>query len=596
MKLGNARDFATRIRQAMGREPADLVIKGVTILDVATGQLTPSDIAITDQTITGTLAEYDGRTLIDGKGLTAVPGFIDTHVHVESSMITPMEFDRCVLPRGTTTAICDPHEIANVLGEAALAYFQKCAENTLMDLMVQLSACVPASPLETSGATLGAASLKKFAEHPKTIGLAEFMDIGGVLAVNPETIEKLVAFQGEHIDGHLPGIRGYALNAMASCGIRNCHESTDLGQAEEKLRKGVQVFIREGTICKDLKSLVGLVTTRLSPFLGFCTDDRNPLEIAREGHVDHLVRTAIRLGADPRDAYRVASWSAAQGFGLHQNTSKWQARGLIAPGYKADIVLLSDLESCTIHSVLKNGRVVTTELFDRRPSIEPVGYNTVKNRPVTAADFVIQATANDLDRDQDVIGIIPGQLVTKHLGFRLPQNRDHELQRDFDDDVLKLAVVERHGKNGHIAVGFVKGFGFREGAIASSVGHDSHNISVVGATDEDMAVAVNRIRGNQGGYVVARNGKILGEIALPIAGVMSDRSFEDVSKELERLREAARQIGSSIEDPTMVLAFLSLCVIPALKLTDFGLVRFAPPQDEGPVLIDDQRDLRRHLA
>ena len=596
MKFGDAKDFTTRIRQAMGREPADLVIKAVTILDVVTGELTRSDIAITDRTITGTLAEYDGRTLIDGTGLTAVPGFIDTHVHVESSMITPMEFDRCVLPRGTTTAICDPHEIANVLGEPALAYFQKCAEDTLMDLMVQLSACVPASPLETSGAMLGAASLKKFAEHPKTIGLAEFMDIGGVLALNPRTIEKLVAFQGEHIDGHLPGIRGYALNAMAACGIRNCHESTDLAQAEEKLRKGVQVFIREGTICKDLKALVSLVTTRLSPFLGFCTDDRNPLEIAREGHIDHLVRTAIRLGADPRDVYRVASWSAAQGFGLHKNTPKWQARGLIAPGYKADIVLLSDLATCKIQSVLKNGRTVTPQLFDRRARIEPVGYNSVKNRPVTAADFVIKEGADSRDGDQDVIGIIPGQIVTKHLRLRLPQNRDGELQRDFENDVLKLAVVERHGKNGHIAVGFVRGFGFREGAIASSVGHDSHNISVVGATDEDMAAAVNRIRENQGGYVIALDRKILGEVALPIAGVMSDRSFEDVSKDLQRLREAARRIGSSMEDPTMVLAFLSLCVIPALKLTDFGLVRFAPPQDEGPVLIRDQRALHRHPA
>jgi adenine deaminase len=591
MQFGDSKDFANRIRQAMGRVPADVVIKGVTILDVVTGELAQSDIAITGETIVGTLAEYDGRTLIDGNGLTAVPGFIDAHVHVESSMITPMEFDRCVLPRGTTTAICDPHEIANVLGEPALEYFQKCAENTLIDLIVQLSACVPASPLETSGATLDATNLKKFAAHPKTIGLAEFMDIGGVLSLNPRTIEKLVTFQGEHIDGHLPGIRGYALNAMAACGIRNCHESTDLAQAEEKLRKGVQVFIREGTICKDLKALASLVKARLSPFLGFCTDDRNPLEIAREGHIDHMVRTAIRLGSDPRDVYRVASWSAAQGFGLHKNTPKWQARGLIAPGFKADIVLLSDLATCKIHSVLKNGRAVTPGLFERRARVEHVGLNSVRNRQVIAADFAIHATGTDRD-EQDVIGIVPGQIVTKHLRFRLLQGSDGELQRDFEQDILKLAVVERHGKNGHIAVGFVKGFGFREGAIASSVGHDSHNISAVGATDEDMAVAVNRIRNNQGGYVIARNGTILGEIALPIAGVISDRSFEEVASDLQKLREAARKIGSAIEDPTMILAFLSLCVVPALKLTDFGLVRFAPPQDEGPVLIHDQRGLR----
>ena len=592
MKFGDAKVLTNRIKQAMGREKADLAIKGVTVLDLVTGELTKSDIAITDQTITGTYAQYDGHDAIDGKGLTAVPGFIDTHVHVESSLITPMEFDRCVLPRGTTTAICDPHEISNVLGEPALAYFQKCSENTVMDLLIQLSSCVPATPLETSGATLSARSLKNFTSHSKTIGLAEFMDIGGVLGLNPSTLEKLVIFQDGHIDGHLPAIRGYALSAIAACGIRNCHESTDLEQAEEKLRKGIQVLIREGTICKDLGTLVSLVNTRLSPFLGFCTDDRNPLEIAREGHIDHLIRTAIRLGADPRDVYRVASWSAAQGFGLHKNAPKWQARGLIAPGYKADIVLLNDLQTCDIHSVVKNGQVVSPDLFDRRPRIDPIGYNSIKIRPIIADDFTIQAT--DDPSIEDVIGVIKNQLVTEHLRLRLPRNHNQELQRDIENDVLKMAVIERHGKTGNIAIGFVKGFGFRAGAISSSVGHDSHNITVVGATDGDMALAVNRIRENQGGYVVVRNGQILGEIALPVAGIMSDQSFEDVSRDLQNLRQASQKIGSSHEDPTTMLAFLSLSVIPALKLTDFGLVRFAPPEDEGPVLIHDQRALRSH--
>jgi adenine deaminase len=501
-----------------------------------------------------------------------------------------MEFDRCVLPRGTTTAICDPHEISNVLGEPALAYFQKCSENAVMDLLIQLSSCVPATSLETSGAALGAQSLKNFTNHSNTIGLAEFMDIGGVLGLNPSTLEKLVIFQDEHIDGHLPAIRGYALNAMAACGVRNCHESTDLEQAEEKLRKGIQVLIREGTISKDLKTLVSLVNTRLSPFLGFCTDDRNPLEIAREGHIDHLIRTAIQLGADPRDVYRVASWSAAQGFGLHKNTPKWQARGLIAPGYKADVVLLNDLRTCDIHSVVKNGQMVTPDLFDRRPRIDPIGYNSIKIRPMIADDFAIQATEDS--SIEDVIGVIKNQLVTEHLRLRLPRNHNQEMQRDLENDVLKMAVIERHGKTGNIAIGFVKGFGFREGAISSSVGHDSHNITVVGATDGDMALAVNRIRENQGGYVVVRNGQVLGQIALPVAGIMSDQSFEDVSRDLQDLRQASQKIGSSLEDPTTMLAFLSLSVIPALKLTDFGLVRFAPPQDEGPVLIHDQRGRR----
>jgi adenine deaminase len=590
MKSEDAKVLTNRIKQAMGREKADLVIKGITVLDLVTGELGKSDIAITDQTITGTYAQYDGHNVIDGKGLTAVPGFIDTHVHVESSLITPMEFDRCVLPRGTTTAICDPHEISNVLGEPALAYFQKCSENAVMDLLIQLSSCVPATSLETSGAALGAQSLKNFTNHSNTIGLAEFMDIGGVLGLNPSTLEKLVIFQDEHIDGHLPAIRGYALNAMAACGVRNCHESTDLEQAEEKLRKGIQVLIREGTISKDLKTLVSLVNTRLSPFLGFCTDDRNPLEIAREGHIDHLIRTAIQLGADPRDVYRVASWSAAQGFGLHKNTPKWQARGLIAPGYKADVVLLNDLRTCDIHSVVKNGQMVTPDLFDRRPRIDPIGYNSIKIRPMIADDFAIQATEDS--SIEDVIGVIKNQLVTEHLRLRLPRNHNQEMQRDLENDVLKMAVIERHGKTGNIAIGFVKGFGFREGAISSSVGHDSHNITVVGATDGDMALAVNRIRENQGGYVVVRNGQVLGQIALPVAGIMSDQSFEDVSRDLQDLRQASQKIGSSLEDPTTMLAFLSLSVIPALKLTDFGLVRFAPPQDEGPVLIHDQRGRR----
>lgn len=577
--------LARRIDQAMGREPADVVVKGVDLLDVVTGETRVSDIAITGSTIVGTLAEYEGREEIDGRGLTAVPGFIDAHVHVESSMITPYQFDRCVLPRGTTTAVCDPHEISNVLGEPALDYFLAAAEHTVMDLMVQLSSCVPATPLETSGARLDAQALVRRRHHPRTIGLAEFMDIGGVLGKNPDTLDKLAAFQDGHVDGHLPGIVGRALNAMAACGVRNCHESTTACEALEKLAKGVQVLIREGTVCKDLAALHPFLTTRLSPFLGFCTDDRNPLEIAREGHIDHLVRQSIRMGAAPHDVYRVASWSAAQGFGLHLNTPKWRARGLIAPGYQADIVLLEDPATCGIRAVLKNGRLVGPESFRDRPHLAPVGYASLRIRALEPSDFQVPAGP------MPVIGLEKGNLVTRALDLDLPV-REGRLVADPGRDLLKIAVIERHGKNGNIACGFIRGFGFSGGAIAGSVGHDSHNLTVVGATDADMALAANTVRANQGGYAAVRDGEVLGSIALPLAGLMSDKPFEQVREELAGLRAAVAKLGGTYEDPTMVMAFMPLCVIPEIKITDFGLVRFDPARDQAPVLIQDQRGMR----
>ncbi|MAQ71206.1 MAG: adenine deaminase [Alphaproteobacteria bacterium] len=575
------------VNSAMGRQKADLVIKNVSIINVIDGSIKKGDIAVQGNSIIGTYDEYHGEKEIDGSDLYAAPGFIDCHVHVESSMITPMEFDRCVLPHGTTTAMCDPHEASNVLGENALKYFQDASDNTVMDLFVQLSSCVPATKLETSGAELDAKTLMKYARHPNTVGLAEFMDIGGVLGLDPDTMEKLAEMENGHIDGHLPGITGYALNAMAACGICNCHESTDIEQAREKLAKGVQVFIREGTVCKDMDALHPLITTRLTPFLGFCTDDRNPLEIREHGHLDYLIKTAISKGADPVDVYRIASWSAAQGFGLHKNTTKWQRRGLIAPGFQADIVLMNDYKTCDINSVIKNGKPINAETFEKREIPKPIGFNSVHINKLGADDFSLHG--NDM-HEHDVIGLIKDQIVTEHLKMPLTIDENGCLQRDLENDVLKIAVLERHGRTGNKAIGFVKGFGFSEGAIACSVGHDSHNITCVGATDEDMALACNRIKEIQGGYVIVKNGEILGEVPLPIAGLMSDKNFEEVCKDLEGMRAASKELGSALEEPTMMLAFLPLCVIPSLKITDFGLVRFSPDKgDQEPVLIDDQR-------
>lgn len=568
-----------RIDQALGREKADLVIKNVRLLNVADGSLEKTDIAICGDTIVGTYGTYSGVVEIDGSGLAAAPGFIDTHVHIESSLVTPYEFDRCALMRGTTTAVCDPHEMANVLGEAAFEFFLKSSENTVMDIFVQLSSCVPATKLETSGATLTAEALVKFKGHPWALGLAEFMDIGGVLGKAPDALAKLEAFKDRHIDGHMPGITGYALNALASCGIRNCHESFDLPQAQEKLKKGVNVLIREGSVCKDLKALHSLIEPFKAARLGFCTDDRKPTDIIREGHIDHLIRKAIERGADVATSYRVATLSAAEGFGLRD-------RGLIAPGYKADIVLLDDIEECRVHAVIKDGRPVTPERFATRPAITPVGYNSVKIKEIAENDFVVRSFKNPVD----VIGIIKDQIMTAHLQAVLPVNARGELQPDPASDILKIAVLERHGKNGNIGVGFVKGFGITEGALASSVGHDSHNITVVGATDRDMAVAVNRLRELQGGFVVVRNGVVESELALPIAGLMSDKPYENVVHDLDALMNAVAVLKPHTMQPFMHLAFLPLCVIPTLKITDFGLTRFAPDKgDQGPVLIHDQR-------
>src|SRR5271170_3160466 len=549
-----------RIDQALGRTPADLVIRNTRILDLVTGELRAGDIALCGERIVGILDSYSGKNEIDGKGCIAVPGFIDSHVHCESTLVVPNEFDRCVLPRGTTTAICDPHEICNVLGQEGLKYFLESAMATAMDLRIQLSSCVPATNLETSGARLTVSDLTPYRHHPKVIGLAEFMNVPGVLNKDPECLDKLAAFQDQHIDGHAPLLSGKPLNAYLSCRISNCHETTTLKEGREKLSKGMQVLIREGTVSKDLAALVPLINDFTSPFLGFCTDDRNPLDIYEEGHVDYLVRRAIALGAPVAAVYRAASWSAARGFGLRD-------RGLIAPGYLAVFLLLDDLESCALHAVFRRGLRVTAESFAERALPEPPSGNSVRLQPVTAETFVARAVGGATP----VIGIIPGKILTEYLQANLRYS-DGKRHADPEHDLLKVCVLERHGRNGNIGAGFVKGFGFRQGALASSVGHDSHNLCVVGANDEDMAVAANRLIALGGGFVAAQGGQVLAELALPFAGLMSLEPFETVRRDLYSLRAAVQAMGCQLSEPFLHLAFLALPVIPHLKITDFGLV------------------------
>ena len=560
------RRLETRIDQALGSTRADTVIKNARLLNLVTGALDAGDIAICDDTIVGTMDTYQGTTEIDARGRIVVPGFIDSHVHCESTLVTPGEFDRCVLPRGTTTAICDPHEIANVLGVEGLRYFLDCSLATAMDLRVQLSSCVPATALETSGARLTASNLVAFRGHRQVIGLAEFMNVPGVLAKDPECLDKLAAFQDGHIDGHAPLLGGRRLNAYLSCGVRNCHETTTLAEGREKLAKGMQVLIREGTVSKDIAALAPLIEPYASPFLGLCTDDRNPLDIAEEGHMDFLVRRAIALGAPAASVYRAASWSAARGFGLRD-------RGLVAPGYLADLLILDDLDSCAVATVIRRGRVVTAERFAARALPQPPSHNSIRLAPVTAEAFAAPAGGPGTP----VIGLIPGKIITAREYAELPY-RDGRRHADPSRDLLKVCVLERHGRNGNIGRGFVRGFGLRAGALASSVGHDSHNLCVVGANDADMAVAANRLIALGGGFVAVRNGQVLAEMALPVAGLMSLMAFEDVAYALERLRGAVRGMGCALAEPFLQLAFLALPVIPHLKITDMGLVdvdRFA---------------------
>ncbi|MEW6544306.1 MAG: adenine deaminase [Nitrospirota bacterium] len=579
-------DLAAHVRVARGLEPADLVIRDTRVLDVYTGRFLAGDLAVYNGFIVGTRERYEGRAQVDGRDLLAVPGFIDAHVHIESSLLTPVRFQQAVLPSGTTSAIWDPHEIANVKGKDGLAWALEASEGLDLDVFVMLSSCVPStSPqleLETSGALLLADDLAALRTHPRVLGLAEVMNYPGLLAGDQEVLRKLLAFQPMRIDGHCPGLRGRDLNAYGAAGVHSCHESTTLEEAREKLEKGLHVLIREGSCAKDADALLPLLDDYSSAVIGLCSDDRNPADIAREGHIGFIVDKALRNGHKPATIFRAASFAAARAYGLED-------RGVLAPGFLADFCLVRPREGerwtsgLSLEAVYKNGQRVDREALavladagarsaGRSLALAPaLGGRNMNLDPCTVEDFRVAAPADADRRRVRVIGVRRRQIVTDSVTATLPASRGQVLP-DPTQDIAKIAVFERHHRTGRKAVGFVKGFGLTRGAIATSINHDSHNAIVVGADDRVMAAALNHLVAIDGGIVVVRDPDTIEALPLPIAGLMCDKDPEEVAASLERLKGAAQAMGCRLEEPFIQLSFLALPVIPSLKITDRGLV------------------------
>ena len=550
------------IRTARGEAPPDLVLKGGRVLNVFSGEIIRADVAVCDGIITG-VGSYDGPAVIDAGGDFITPGFMDAHMHPESTLLSPAELARAVLAHGTTAIMVDPHEITNVLGIEGIRFMLEASRGLPVDFYFLLPACVPATDLETSGASLSAADLKPFRRIKRVLGLAEMMNYPGVLCGIDPVVGKLAAFRCGILDGHAPLLPGRDLNAYIAAGIRSDHECTGRAEAEEKLRLGMHIMIREGTQAKNLKALLPLVTPRNSRHCSLVTDDLHPHDLLTKGHLDHLIDMAVREGMDPVEAIRMVTCNTAQYFGLRDV-------GAVAPGHRADILILSSLAPVRVRSVIKGGRPV----FSEGNFTDGMGLKT-KQRQVGAMN--VRPFGRDAfsvpqsGRHIRVIGLVPDQILTRQLVLE-PAVRDGVVVSDIGRDILKLVVVERHRGTGRIGLGFVQGFGLKVGALASSVAHDSHNIIAVGCDDGDLFAAVKAVEEMNGGLAAVRSGEVLAGLPLPIAGLMSDEPLAGVARGWEELRRVAADLASAPADPFMVLSFLALPVIPELKLTDRGLV------------------------
>jgi len=552
-----------RIRAALGEGKVDLLIKNGRVVDVFSGQIEKKDVAIFGGVIVG-FGDYRARRIIDVKDDFLCPGLIDGHVHIESSMVTIPEFARAVVPKGTTSVIIDPHEIANVLGREGIRFMADSARNAPLNVFVMLPSCVPATSMETSGATLKATDLKPLFKEPWAIGLAEMMNFPGVIFRDPEVLRKIEMAKGKRVDGHAPMLLGKKLYAYLTAGIRSDHECTTVKEAKEKLSNGMWIMVREGTTARNLRDLISFITPKNSRRFLFVTDDRHPKELFEEGHIDSMVRQAIRRGMDPILAIQMATLNSAEYFRLDD-------LGAVAPGYRADIVTFDHLGRFQIKKVFKNGKLVAEDgkvLFPpirNRKGLRVKG--SVRIKPLKKDAFLLRS-----DRSlAKIIQLIPGQIVTKKVMKKILL-KDGAAHPDIKEDILKIAVVERHKATGNIGIGFVQGFGLKKGAIGSSVAHDSHNFVIVGTNDLDILKAVEVIEAMRGGLVAVLDGKVLASLPLPIAGLMSGAPVTQVNHQLEALHCATKTLGCKIPDPFMKLSFLSLPVIPELKITDKGLV------------------------
>ena len=546
------------IAAAAGREPADLVLKNATFVNVFSNELSTMDIAVAEGLIVG-MGSYQGRSEVDCTGKIVLPGFLDAHIHLESSLVSPTEFVKAVLPHGTTTVVTDPHEIANVMGTDGIEYMLQATEDLPVDVRFMLPSCVPATPLDESGAILDYRAIDSFYDHPRVQGLAEMMNFVGAINGDEQTVEKIVAAQAHHkkIDGHAPDLQGNDLNAYIAAGVYSDHECHDVKDAIAKLERGQFIMIREGTAARNLEALMPLLTGKYADRCMFCTDDKHPNDLLEKGHIDYIVKKAISLGADPITAVKVACHNAARYFLLNN-------RGGISPGYLADFVIIDNFQDFNIEQVYKKGVLMVDhgEIQDfPSPEIEPYlverAHKTFHVAALTAEDFAEK-------RPRGVIGMVDGEITTVDAGY--------SDRIDVEYDVLKIAVVERHKNTHHIGIGYIQGYGLKSGAVATSISHDSHNIIVVGTNETDMAAAVNRVVELNGGIVVWDGGQSVAEVPLAIAGIMSDEPLVTVNEKLETAKDAAHKLGVNPGiDPFMTLSFMALPVIPSLRITTRGV-------------------------
>jgi len=554
-----------RIRIASGEGKADLLIKNGRVVNVFSGEVEKKDVAIFGGVIIG-FGDYRAREIIDVKGDFLCPGLIDGHVHIESSMVTIPEFARAVLPNGTTTVIIDPHEIANVLGQKGVRFMAKSTRGIPLNVFVMIPSCVPATHMETSGATLKAVDLKPLLKEPWAIGLAEMMNFPGVIFRDPEVLKKIEMAKGKRIDGHAPSLSEKGLYAYLSAGIRSDHECTTLKEAKEKMKNGMWIMIREGTTARNLKDLLPLITSKNSRRFFFVTDDRHPKELLEEGHINSMVKKAMQWGIDPILAIQMATLNAAEYFRLDD-------LGAIAPGYRADIVTFDSLTRFRIKKVFKDGVLVAEDGKILSHSMGNLSlFSTIRKRGLRIKTI----KKNDLLLQSDqpfakIIQLIPNQIVTKKVVKKISL-KDGVAYPNIKEDILKIIVVERHRATGNIGIGFVHGFGLKKGAIGSTVAHDSHNLVIVGTNDRDILKTVEIIQAMGGGLAAVSDEKVIASLPLPIAGLMAEGSVSQVRLRMETLLNAAKELGCKLGDPFMTLSFLSLPVIPELKITDKGLV------------------------